>query len=59
MESWKMKSREDYKRQADKFDDAVSKATGLFYGSDDGYHIYLDALDSMGIYRVSESHPGN
>lgn len=58
MESWKMKSREDYKRQADKFDDAVAKATGLFYGSDDGYYSYLDALDSMGIYRVSESHPG-
>lgn len=58
MEKMKMKSREYYKRQAVKFDDAVAKATGLFYGSDDGYSIYLDALDSMGIYQVSESHPG-
>lgn len=50
MEKMGMKSREDYKRQADKFDEAIAKYKESYYGTD-GYGIYLDALDSMGLYH--------
>lgn len=50
MEKMGMKSREDYKRQADKFDEAVAKYKESYYGTD-GYDIYLEALDSTGLYH--------